>query len=438
MVNTGTTSDPMVTSPEHIVARSLPQASATNAASAAATPSSDGQLEELPADLFDERPALRGLYLHVPFCFHKCHYCDFYSVVDGPDRDRQAPFTQALIRELDAATDSVVATPETLFVGGGTPTLLRENLWCELLTALGDGGWLSSVREFTVEANPETIRPELAERLRAGGVNRMSVGAQSFDPDHLKTLERHHDPANVARAVSMARSAGIANVNLDLIFGIPGQTVDDVHRDLDHALALEPNHLSIYGLTYEPNTKLTARRDAGQIAPADESLERAMYEVVLDTLIGQGWDHYEVSNFAHPADTAPGTPSPNRCAHNLLYWTNAMWLGCGPGAASHIRSVRWKNQPALDRYINGSPRPPVTQIERLDDSAHRGERLMLGLRLIDGLSESEWHELSRDDHRRQTEWARMEAHGFVEQADGRRRLTRRGLFVADRVIGELM
>src|SRR5690606_19916459 len=205
-------------------------------------------------DLREALPRPRSLYLHIPFCFHKCHYCDFYSIVDN--RDRQEAFAARLGRELVALAPLAAPQPlRTIFVGGGTPTLLRRDLWEGLLKVLADNYDLAEIRagrgEFTVECNPETATPELMATLRQGGVNRLSVGAQSFDPRHLKTLERWHDPANVARAFDQARAAGIDNLNLDLILGIPVQTLDEWSADLEMALAPDPAHLSCYALTYE-------------------------------------------------------------------------------------------------------------------------------------------------------------------------------------------
>ncbi|MFG0241498.1 MAG: radical SAM family heme chaperone HemW [Phycisphaerales bacterium JB054] len=276
---------------------------------------------------------VRHLYIHVPFCFHKCHYCDFYSLVDT--RDRQQPFTDRLRRELDALAPLARGEPlRSIFVGGGTPTLLRPDLWQQLLDTLDSAFDLSAVRagtaEFSVECNPETATPELFDTLRAGGVNRLSMGAQSFDPKHLKTLERWHDPASVERAVGLARDAGISRTSIDLIFAIPGQTLPEWEADLDRAFALGTTHLSCYALTYEPNTAMTARLKRGDFAPTDEDLEADMYERTVERCAAAGLGRYEVSNFA-----APG----HECAHNLAYWRQASWLAAGPSASSNLRTA---------------------------------------------------------------------------------------------------
>lgn len=323
----------------------------------------------------------RSLYIHVPFCFHKCHYCDFYSLVDT--RDRQEPFTARLIRELAAISPWARGAPlSTVFVGGGTPSLLRPALWDRLLRALDRQFDLSEIRtgpgEFTVECNPETVTPELMQVLRNGGVNRVSLGAQSFQPGHLKMLERWHDPASVPRALELARAAGIARQSLDLIFAIPGQTLDDWRRDLEAAVGLFTGHLSCYSLTYEPGTAMTARFNRGEFARAEEDTELLMHEAALEFLRGRGLDRYEVSNYARPGA---------ECLHNLAYWRQHDWLAAGPSASAHVAGHRWKNTPRLDDYLDHDDEgfSPIIDHETPDPARAVAERLMTGLRLRDGL-----------------------------------------------------
>ncbi len=392
---------------------------------------------QLPTDSADaaarlSAPTVCGLYVHTPFCFHKCHYCDFYSIVD--DRDRQAAFTGRLIEELRAVGESA-GRPRltTIFVGGGTPTLLRAELWGRLLPALDEAFDRSAPAEFTVEANPETVTAELMTTLAAGGVNRVSIGCQSFDERHLNTLERWHDPASVAKAVNHARAAGITNLNLDLIYAIPGQTLDEWRDDLSRAVDLGPTHLSCYALTYEPNTPMTVKLQRGHIDPADEPLETAMFETTIDTLTAAGFEHYEVSNFALAATQRP--PG-SRCLHNMAYWLNRDWLAVGPSASGHVRGLRWKNVPHLGRYLACGGGAPVQDVEQLDHEASIGEQLMLRLRLIDG-APNDWlgDVLSRA---RQQTIADLIDRGVLEQTPTHLRLTRRGLLLADAVIGELL
>lgn len=365
---------------------------------------------------------IAGLYLHVPFCFHKCHYCDFYSIVDD---DRHDQFVDRLISELTERCQQMPLQPRTLFVGGGTPTLLDAALWSKLLAALASLDVLAEVVEFTVEANPETVTPHLAATLAAGGVNRVSIGSQTSDPSLLKTLERWHDPANVAQAAAHFRAAGITNINLDHIFAIPGQTMAMLDADLDRALAIDPDHLSYYGLTYEPNTAMTARLRAGQFTPMDEDLEKSMFEHIIARLKAAGYEHYEISNWSKP-----GQP----CEHNLIYWRGENWLGIGPSAASHIDGERWKNAPHLGRYLEPASLPPIIDRERLPGDEQAGERLMMRLRLREGVPAALWP----TDARRAAETRQLIDLNLLERADTHIRLTDRGLMVADSVIGKLL
>ena len=378
-------------------------------------------LQSLPPTGLGASPA-QALYIHIPFCFHKCHYCDFYSLVDT--RDRQAPFTDRLIAEMGELAPH--AGPLTsIFVGGGTPTLLRADLWQRLLAALHDRFDLTGA-EFTVECNPETATPELFNVLVAGGVNRISIGAQSFDERHLKTLERWHNPANVGRAVELARAAGIGRQSIDLIFAIPGQTLAQWQADLEQALALGVTHLSCYALTYEPNTAMTARLNRGDFAPADEDLEADMLECTLGTLRSAGYDRYEVSNYAMPGD---------ECRHNLAYWRQEQWLAAGPSASGHVAGWRWKNVPRLDSYL-GDPLatglPPAVDVEPPDPIRAMAERIMTGLRLREGIDASDLPAPLLSEAQRQRVAGNLEIDG------SRLRLTDRGMMLADGIAAAFM
>ncbi|MEZ6318991.1 MAG: radical SAM family heme chaperone HemW [Phycisphaerales bacterium] len=371
---------------------------------------------------------VRSLYVHVPFCAHKCHYCDFYSIVDRDDRQRA--FTDRLIAEL-AALAPLAAPLDTIFVGGGTPTLLAPAHWQRLLRALHDHYALAPDAEFTVEANPETVTPDLLSVLRDGGVNRISMGAQSFDPRHLKTLERWHDPDNVERAADLARAAGIARLSIDLIFAVPGQTPADWASDLARALAMGTEHLSCYALTYEPGTAMTARLARGEFERADPDLEADLYEQTLDTLRAHGLDRYEVSNFARPGA---------ECRHNLAYWRQHEWLAAGPSASGHVAGHLWKNVPRLDEYLENSDAgfAPVIDHESPDARRALAERLMLGVRLREGLDAADIHArahtLDPDAPARLDAVAdRCRSLGWIADDRARWRLTDAGFLFADRV-----
>lgn len=406
-------------------------------------------------------PPVRSLYIHTPFCVHKCHYCDFYSFVDGPGRDQQPAFVARLIDELAALAPHAAGEPlRTIFVGGGTPSLLRVELWREILAALdrhfdlsliracrgpGEGG-AEPAAEFTVEGNPESLSPELLEVLVAGGVGRVSVGAQSFEPRHLKTLERWHDPDNVGRALEAARRAGVRRVSLDLIYAIPGQTLQEWDRDLRTALSLGTTHLSAYNLTYEPNTAMTVRLKRGEFEPVDEDIEAAMFEHAGAVLAAAGLARYEVSNYAVPG---------HESLHNLAYWRQEQWLAAGPSASGHVFAAagahprragghRWKNIPRLMDYLDTPTGfAPITDHEPPDAARAVRERIMTGLRLREGLDEAD---ITGDADAAVPGWgARLAARtreaidaGHVVAGGGRWRLTPAGVLLADWLAGELM
>lgn len=401
---------------------------------------------------------VRSLYIHVPFCFHKCHYCDFYSFVDS--QDRQESFVDALLVEIEslALHADQVAGLSTIFIGGGTPSLLRPDLWRRLLDAIHTQFKLDQIRagdgEFTVECNPETVTSELMTILKAGGVNRVSVGAQSFNESHLKTLERWHDPANVAKALNLADDAGIERRSIDLIYAIPGQTMDDVASDLDAALSLSPGveHISAYCLTYEPNTAMTRRVERGDIQPVDDDTCADMQTLVADTLRGAGFHRYEVSNFARRDETGDHRRAVSQ--HNLAYWRNQSWLAAGPSASGHVMSVqegldapagvRWKNAPRLTdwmEYVNATGASPVIDVEAPDAERTLRERLMMGIRIDEGVL--------IDDVRAAAQALNCEAplllavaqlirNGMLEDDAKSWRLTDRGFLFADGVAAELM
>ena len=376
------------------------------------------------------RHRARGLYLHVPFCFHKCHYCDFYSFVDR--EGRSGDYLARLADDVSWTLSRVEGEIDTVFIGGGTPTLLTaEELG--VLTAQVRRFPLARDVEWTVEANPETIDLAKARVLAAAGVNRVSIGAQSFDPRHLKTLERWHDPANVARAAGFLREAGIVNFNLDLIFGIPGQSLADWRADLARALEIGPEHLSCYGLTYEQNTAMTRRLERGEFEPCDDSVEAEMYEATRDTLAAAGFAQYEVSNYARPG---------RECRHNLVYWRNEPWWAIGPSASGYVAGHRYKVVPRLGDWLAraGDGSQPVVDHEAPDERRNASEALMVGLRLAEGIgAELEQHAVALAPARAAV-IAKAIADGLLERdaATARLRFTQRGMMLANEVLEELV
>ena len=320
-------------------------------------------------------PSPAGLYLHVPFCRRKCAYCDFYSLADPADATLDA-YLAAVERELRLAT--LPGPIQTVFLGGGTPTVLPAPLLSRLLLAIAGTVDMSAVTEFSVEANPGAVDAPRAAVLRAHGVNRLSLGVQSFQPATLRTLGRIHGPDEVHQAVQLFRRLGFANLSLDLIFAVPGQTLADWLADLDAALSLAPEHLSVYGLAIEPATPLGRRVRQGTLVPPADELYVEMLTAARRRLLAGGYEHYEISNYARPGF---------RCRHNVGYWRNLPYLGLGPAASSFVAGRRWTNVRDLDEYIARLSRgqSPAEEVEELAPEARARELAMLNLRMTDGI-----------------------------------------------------
>ena len=316
--------------------------------------------------------AARHLYLHLPFCAHRCGYCDFVTAVGR--RDQHGAYVEALLAELELERDALAPRLETIFLGGGTPTFTEPAALERLLAALPDAD------EVTVEANPETVTPSLARLLSRNRVNRVSLGAQSFQPRLLSVLERRARPEDVRRSVYFFRDAGFDNISLDLVYGIPGQAASDLDSDLAEALALEPEHVSCYELEAKPGTRFTHAHGA-ELERQAESME-SYFERVVAVLTGAGYRWYETANFCQEEDGRD-----LRARHNLAYWLGRDYLGLGIGAVSTIESVRRRNAPRLGPYLAalGGGRRPPRELEPLDAGTRRRERVMLGLRLDEPL-----------------------------------------------------
>ncbi|MBA3412991.1 MAG: radical SAM family heme chaperone HemW [Actinobacteria bacterium] len=368
---------------------------------------------------------VRHLYVHLPFCAHRCGYCDFVTAVGR--RDQHAGYVEALLGELELERHLLAPRLETVFVGGGTPTYTEPRALAHLL------GALPSAAEVTVEANPETVTSELATLLAEGGVTRVSLGVQSFAPHLLRTLERRAEPDDVRRAVSILRIAGFDNISLDLICGIPGQSPAELDRDLAEALALEPEHLSCYELEAKPGTRFTFAHGAALTLQAD-AIE-GYFERVVDSLQGAGYRWYETSNFCRPAGR-DASRRDLRSRHNLAYWLGRDYLGLGMGAVSTVRGRRWRNTPRLSAYLAAASRvqPPDRELEQLDGPVRLRERLLLGLRLDEPLDVSKL-----DSAIDRPALERLEKLGLAERAGtSHLRLTRRGRFLGGGVTADLL
>jgi oxygen-independent coproporphyrinogen-3 oxidase len=317
----------------------------------------------------------RHLYVHLPFCAHRCGYCDFVTAVGR--RDQHGDYVDALLGEL-ALEDGLLATSvETVFLGGGTPTFTEPRALERLLAGLPGSS------ETTVEANPETVTQELASTLRRLGVNRVSLGAQSFRRHLLAVLDRVAGPDTVRRAFYHLRDAGFDNISLDLIYGIPGQSASDLEADLADALELEPEHLSCYELEAKPGTRF-AHAHGEELVCQSEAME-GYFELVVERLTSAGYRWYETANFCR--QPGPAGRRDLRAQHNLAYWLGRDYLGIGVGAVSTVRGRRWRNTPRLHRYLEalGRGERPDREVEQLSQDVLRQERLMLGLRLDESL-----------------------------------------------------
>ncbi|MDX1622241.1 MAG: radical SAM family heme chaperone HemW, partial [Nitriliruptorales bacterium] len=366
-----------------------------------------------------------GVYLHVPFCAHRCGYCDFATY---DDRDLLMPRYVAALREdlgRIAARSADLPPITSVFVGGGTPTLLPHEDLAGIVRAVGTELDLVPDVEVTVECNPETASEELFGALVAAGVNRLSIGAQSFVPHVLTTLERQHGPEGPVAAVQLARGAGIEQINLDLIYGTPGESEDDWHSTLDRALAANPEHLSCYALTIHPNTAFGRRVRTGVMSEPEDDVQRDRFEVARERLAEAGFEHYEISNWAR----APR----HRSAHNTLYWRHGNYLGVGVGAHGHRDGHRWWTTRSIEDYITtveagGSP---LAGEEHLDSGQRRDERLLLGLRLREGLHPVDVPPIAPE--------ALEDAidQGLVTTSCGRLQATEQGWFLLDEAVARL-
>ena len=375
------------------------------------------------------------LYIHIPYCRQKCRYCDFASY---PCQEQTMPdYVRALLKEADAASRSSLQPLQTAFIGGGTPSLLPSSLLEELLAGLHDRFDFTPGMEFTTEANPGTLTEPWLRTAVAGGVNRLSMGMQASQEPLLRTLGRIHTMDDVRSSVRLARRCGITNLSLDLMFGLPGQTPEMWRETLAAALALEPQHLSCYGLIPEEGTPLVRDLDAGRLTLPDEDDERRMYDDTLEILARHGFRQYEISNFALPG---------HECRHNIGYWEQVPYIGLGASAASMLPEgegeLRMTNPSTIHDYLRmcGNSAWHEREITRISAQDARFETLMLALRMTRGVSEEAFlarHGLTLESYRGDRLRA-FEAQGLLTHKDGFWRLTRRGMDVQNTILVDLM
>ena len=397
----------------------MPRAPASSAAGERASPRGRG--------------ACRALYVHVPLCETKCAYCDLYSLPGGRRGSETAAYLDGLDRELAARAPAGFA-PETIFVGGGTPTVLSAEELARLGEILRSRCDLSRLREFTVEANPGTLDGPKIDALLAAGCDRVSMGVQSFDDRVLRSVGRIHDAAQARRAVEDLAAAGVPRVSVDLLFAVPGQGLDTFRRDLDEAVALGTTHLSCYALLWEEGTTMLAREGRGLVRRETEDLERTMLLHARARLAEAGFRAYEVSNFALPG---------RECLHNLVYWRNGSYLGVGVSAASYVEGRRSSNVRDLKawlRRVEEEGGDATAESETLDDRGFLGECIMLGLRLDEGVGFTDLEDRSGIDARSLFAplLRRLVEGNFVTVERDRMRLTEEGIPVADAIIAEFL
>jgi oxygen-independent coproporphyrinogen-3 oxidase len=367
---------------------------------------------------------VRHLYVHLPFCASRCGYCDFVTLVGG-DAALHARYVDSVLTELELERALLAPELDTVFLGGGTPTFTEASELGRLLDAL------PAASEVTVEANPETVTPALAQLLSRKRVNRVSIGAQTFNTSLLDVLERRARPEDIRRAFHHLRDAGFDNLSLDLIYGIPGQGPTDLERDLEEALALGPEHLSCYELEAKPGTRF-AHTHGHELARQSEAME-GYFERVVEVLTEAGYRWYETANFCRRPEEAGGRDLRSR--HNLAYWLGRDYLGLGIGAVSTVGGTRWRNGPKLGIHLSALARdePPPRELEPLGEDVRMRERLLLGLRLDEPVPLA-GIEPALDP----AALARLEELGLAERRGPALTLTDRGRFLGGAVTAELL
>ncbi len=373
-----------------------------------------------------------GIYLHIPYCLHKCGYCDFNSHPEN--REESEVYVPALLSEIDHYASRLAGKMvSTVFFGGGTPTLLPPASLDKILGSVKNHFNLSSDCEITIEANPATVERETLEQIRSSGFNRISIGVQSFDAEELKLLERVHNEEEIHTTIDRARLAGFSNLSLDLMFGLPGQSPEKWKSHLRQALEKKPDHISAYSLTIEPATSFFKLQERGILRLSPEEIQLEMFQDTIEILQSAGYQQYEISNYARPGFES---------LHNLNYWDNGEYLGLGAGASSYLNGERFKNTLLPSRYIRevqtrGSA---VKSTEKLAPLNAMGETIMLGLRRLKGIAIEDF------ENRFQISFKNVYGkvidpllnEGLITLNQNHMALSRKGLNLADSVILKFM
>lgn len=385
---------------------------------------------------------MAGIYIHIPFCKQRCIYCDFYSTTSQEKENR---YIEAVCTELELRKQSLPDPVHTIYIGGGTPSLLNPASVKQLKECIDRNYRVMPDLEFTVEANPDDISPEWLEAMSRIGVNRISMGVQTFHDGHLKLLRRRHNSERAIQAVHLCQEHGFRNISIDLIYGLPEQTLEEWKADVAQAIALNVQHLSAYALIYEENTALWRMREQNKVQEADEELSLSMFEYLITELKNNGFEHYEISNFG-----LPGFHS----RHNSSYWNDTPYLGCGASAHSFIGMERMYNTANIDQYIKdimrcreeNLPYNEVCHCEVLDRYEHYNDRIITGLRTAAGL---DLEKLEQDfgtelknyclkmaaPHLKENTLQITEENGHPQ---GVLKLSHRGLFLSDGIMSDLL
>ena len=371
-----------------------------------------------------------GIYIHIPFCRSKCDYCDFYSLAGRDDRMDQ--YQKALLSHIKETAPLAQDFPvDTIYIGGGTPSYYGAKRLKELLGVIRKLYKVEKDAEVTVECNPDSVDVKSLKILRKAGVNRLSMGMQSANACELERIHRIHTPQQVNEAATAARKAGFTNLSLDLIYGLPGQTMDSWKATVEHALSLIPQHLSCYGLKVEEGTPLAARVAQGEVLPDDDQ-QADLYLWTVGRLERAGYPQYEISNFSKPGFAS---------RHNLRYWLTQPYIGFGPGAHSDFGGRRYSFVRDLDAYIQGVLQGGdiIDESEIIPKRERCGEYLMLRLRTVQGINEQEYRSTYFMDFAPlQARLEQFRAQGWAEQTDGRWHFTPKGFLLSNQLIGDLL
>ena len=373
---------------------------------------------------------MAGIYIHTPFCKRRCIYCDFFSTTQS---EKKPAYVHALCQELDMRKDYLEGEDiETIYLGGGTPSQLSQEELEEIFSTLYNIYKVKDDAEITLEANPDDLTPEYVHMLRTLPINRISMGIQTFQEETLKLLHRRHTAQQAIEAFQRCREAGFQNISIDLMYGLPGETLDSWKEDLQQAIALRPEHISAYHLIYEEGTTLWKLKEQHQVEEADEDLSVTLFRTLIDELTRAGYEHYEISNFC-----MPGLHS----RHNSSYWTGKKYLGCGPSAHSFNGTSRQWNVASLDKYIHAIQQGKLDyEIEELDIYTRYNDFVITTIRTHWGMSLSQLRSTYGEElYRYCLRMAKPHlAQGVLEMKEDTLKLTKEGIFISDGIMSDLL